>query len=139
VDFDQVVADVVHETFTRGATVCGVATATVALLGTTLTSSLGTTLSTDYDAPRVRPDDEPDDTSELIKAHSSKSASNATLEDEANLDEGLELPGADLSHAELAIEVVPRQFDEIVCSSCFLVHHHSAFTQLDPPVCRDCA
>ena len=43
----------------------------------------------------------------------------------AQLNLCFELPGADLSHEELAVEVKPRQEDEFTCMSCFLVHHRS--------------
>ena len=61
--------------------------------------------------------------------------------DEAELNENLELPGADLSGEELTVRVVPKQEDEFTCSSCFLVHHRSrlAGERNGLPVCRDCA
>jgi len=37
----------------------------------------------------------------------------------------LTLPGADVSHEELLVQVVPIQADEFTCKSCFLVHHRS--------------
>ena len=53
----------------------------------------------------------------------------------------LELPGADLSHEELAVEVKPKQEDEFTCMSCFLVHHRSqlANSKNGQLICRDCA
>jgi hypothetical protein len=61
--------------------------------------------------------------------------------DETELAESLELPGADLSNEELAVQVLPRQADEFTCSSCFLVHHRSqhAGERNGLPICRDCA
>ena len=61
--------------------------------------------------------------------------------DEAELNENLELPGADLSGEELTVRVLPKQEDEFTCSSCFLVHHRSrlAGQRNGQPVCRDCA
>ncbi|MCW2829673.1 MAG: dUTPase, partial [Aeromicrobium sp.] len=55
--------------------------------------------------------------------------------------ESFELPGADLSHEELAVQVVPKQLDEFTCSSCFLVHHRSqlASDKKGVFICRDCA
>jgi hypothetical protein len=55
--------------------------------------------------------------------------------------ESFELPGADLSHEELSVRVVPRQADEFTCSTCFLVRHHSqlAYLRDDRPVCAECA
>jgi hypothetical protein len=61
--------------------------------------------------------------------------------DETELAESLELPGADLSNEELAVQVLPRQADEFTCSKCFLVHHRSQLAQERDglPICRDCA
>ena len=61
--------------------------------------------------------------------------------DEAELNENLELPGADLSGEELTVRAVPQQADEFTCSSCFLVHHRSrlAGERNGQPICRDCA
>jgi hypothetical protein len=39
--------------------------------------------------------------------------------DEVDLAEAFELPGADLSNAELLAHVVPVQSDEFTCMSCF--------------------
>ena len=47
-------------------------------------------------------------------------------------------PGADLSHEELAVEVMPRQDDEFTCMSCFLVHHRSQLADEKKLICRDC-
>ena len=97
-------------------------------------------LATDYDAPRVRPEDEPDDNDiKNLAAGAAKATPRDTPEDEANLGEDLELPGADLSALDLTVEVVPQQNDEFVCSSCFMVHHRSQRMSSDPDVCRDCA
>ena len=54
-------------------------------------------------------------------------------------DNAFELPGADLSHEELAVEVRPRQDDEFTCMSCFLVHHRSQLADAKRLICKDCA
>ena len=64
--------------------------------------------------------------------------------DEAELNETLELPDADLSSLsgeDLRMPVVPQQDDEFTCSVCFLVQHRSrlARTSRTKPICRDCA
>ena len=71
-------------------------------------------MATDYDAPRK-------------------------TEDEVEAAESFELPGADLSHEELAVEVRPRQEDEFNCMSCFLVHHRSQLADAKKLICKDCA
>ena len=53
--------------------------------------------------------------------------------------EGIDLPGADLSHEELAVEVKPKQEDEFTCMSCFLVHHRSQLVDSKKMICKDCA
>jgi hypothetical protein len=57
----------------------------------------------------------------------------------AEAAESFELPGADLSHEELAVEVKPKQLDEFTCMSCFLVHHRSQLADEKKLICRDCA
>ncbi len=47
--------------------------------------------------------------------------------------------GRDLSHEELAVEVMPRQEDEFTCMSCFLVHHRSQLADEKRMICKDCA
>ena len=55
--------------------------------------------------------------------------------------DSFDLPGADLSGEEIAVEILAAQADEFTCASCFLVLHRS---QLAPdrdgaPYCSDCA
>ncbi|MCW2814962.1 MAG: dUTPase, partial [Nocardioides sp.] len=45
---------------------------------------------------------------------------------------------ADLSHEELAVEVMPKQEDEFTCMSCFLVHHRSQLSDEKKMICVDC-
>ncbi|AOZ72677.1 dUTPase [Boudabousia tangfeifanii] len=98
-------------------------------------------MATDYDAPRKNEDEESTDSIEELKSRRSDAGSNAVDEDEAEAAEGFELPGADLSTEELAVEVIPRQEDEFTCSECFLVHHRSQLAQVVDglPVCAECA
>jgi len=98
-------------------------------------------MATDYDQPRRDNDDEQADESlEALRASRADRAAEVGGEDEANLNEGLELPGADLSGEQLTVRVLPKQADEFTCTSCFLVHHQSrlARTGKSGPVCRDC-
>ncbi|MBW1600796.1 DUF4193 domain-containing protein [Streptomyces sp. TRM70308] len=98
-------------------------------------------MATDYDTPRKTDDDLNEDSIEELKARrNDKSASNVDV-DEFEQNEGMELPGADLSNEELAVRVMPKQQDEFTCMSCFLVHHRSqlAAEKNGQPICRDCA
>ncbi len=98
-------------------------------------------MATDYDAPRKTDEELSEDSLEELKARRAEKNSGAVDEDEAEVAEGFELPGADLSGEELSVTVVPRQADEFTCSRCFLVHHRSqlAYTDGGQPVCSECA
>ncbi|MFJ6003348.1 DUF4193 domain-containing protein [Arthrobacter sp. NPDC092385] len=84
-------------------------------------------MATDYDEPRVRPEDQPANESlEAIQAQRSATTQTALIDvEDGETAEGIDLPGADLSHEELLIQVIPQQEDEFTCMSCFLVHHRS--------------
>jgi hypothetical protein len=60
-------------------------------------------------------------------------------EDETELAESYELPGADLSHETSSIEVAPNQSDEFTCTACFLVQHESRRSSQTADLCSDCA
>ena len=99
-------------------------------------------MTTDYDAPRTRPEDEPANESlEAIQAQASAATQTAVIDAE-DLDtaEGIDLPGADLSHEELTVAVIPKQADEFTCGTCFLVRHRSqlARTNAGTSYCSDC-
>ena len=97
-------------------------------------------MATDYDQPRRNEADESgDDSLEELKARRAEAQASSVDVDEADLNEALELPGADLSHEELAVEVRPRQEDEFTCKSCFLVHHRSQLADAKKMICKDCA
>ena len=102
----------------------------------------GTSMATDYDAPRRNESDElGEDSLEELKARRNEAQSAAVDVDEAEAAEGFELPGADLSGEELTVKVLPKQADEFMCASCFLVHHRSrlARERNGQLICRDCA
>ena len=97
-------------------------------------------MATDYDAPR-KTDEESEDSIEELKTRRNDKNSGKVDEDEVEAAETFELPGADLSHEELTVRVLPRQADEFTCASCFLVKHRS---QLDHEeklglICQECA
>ena len=99
-------------------------------------------MATDYDAPRV---DETEELGDESLAGLAAQRDHAQLEvagaDEADAVEAFELPGADLSGAQLAVRVIPKQADEFTCSVCFLVQHHSQLASADGNrlVCVECA
>jgi len=95
-------------------------------------------MATDYDAPRKTDEEQSEESIEELKARRHDKNSGKVDEDEAEAAESFELPGADLSHEELAVEVMPRQDDEFTCMSCFLVHHRSQLADEKKLICRDC-
>ena len=96
-------------------------------------------MATDYDAPR-KTDEESEDSIEELKTRRNDKNSGKVDEDEVEAAETFELPGADLSHEELTVRVLPRQADEFTCASCFLVKQYSqlAETRGDKQYCDDC-
>lgn len=98
-------------------------------------------MATDYDAPRKTEEELNEDSLEELKARRLDKNSGKVDEDEVEAAETFELPGADLSHEELSVQVLPRQEDEFTCSSCFLVQHRSqlAAEKNGQLICRDCA
>jgi hypothetical protein len=99
-------------------------------------------MATDYDSPRrSEVDDLGEDSLEELKARRAEAQSASVDVDEAELAEGLELPGADLSGEELTVKVLPKQSDEFTCATCFLVHHRSqlASEKGGRMICKECA
>jgi len=98
-------------------------------------------MATDYDAPRKTDEEQSEESLEELKARRHDKNSGKVDEDEVEAAEAFELPGADLSHEELSVQVLPRQADEFTCSSCFLVHHRSQLAEDRGGrlICRDCA
>lgn len=96
-------------------------------------------MATDFDAPRKTEGEATEDSLEEIQsAMASKTAS--VDQDESDIAESLELPGADLSNETLTVKVVPKQEDEFTCSVCFLVHHRSqlASDKNGELICTEC-
>lgn len=98
-------------------------------------------MATDYDASRKTEDEQKEDSLEArgLTSGEQDKTSGKVDEDETELAESYELPGADLSHESLAIEVTPKQADEFTCAGCFLVQHESRRTSSDIDLCSDCA
>jgi hypothetical protein len=82
-------------------------------------------MATDYDAPRKTEEEAGEESIEELKTRRTEKQSPSVDLDEAELAEGYELPGADLSGEELLVRVLPAQADEFTCSNCFLVKHRS--------------
>jgi hypothetical protein len=99
-------------------------------------------MATDYDAPRTRPEDEPTNESlERLRARTGATSQAPVIDlEDPDTAEGIDLPGADLSHEELTVAVVPEQVDEFTCASCFLVRHRSqlAHQKDGTGYCTDC-
>jgi hypothetical protein len=104
-----------------------------------LPSWLRRDMATDYDAPRRSAEEEQDRGIEVLDAASQATKKPMVVDDEANLGEDLELPGADLSDVTLTVAVVPEQADEFTCTQCFLVKHESQRNRAGAEVCADCA
>jgi hypothetical protein len=97
-------------------------------------------MATDYDAPRVAEPDA-DESLEELKSRRSNDAATAVIDvDEGDALDSFDLPDVDLSGEELTVRVVPKQADEFVCSSCFLVQHHArlALRKDGQQICTDC-
>lgn len=98
-------------------------------------------MATDYDAPRKTDEEMNEDSIEELKSRRNDQQSGKVDEDEVEAAESFELPGADLSHEELTVRVLPRQSDEFTCAGCFLVRHRSQIAEErgGQAYCHDCA
>ncbi|MGH3321690.1 MAG: DUF4193 domain-containing protein [Streptosporangiaceae bacterium] len=98
-------------------------------------------MATDYDTPRKTDEELSEDSLQELQSRRVKNPSATVDVDENEQAETFELPGADLSHEELSVRVLPRQADEFTCSRCFLVHHRSqlAKEKKGQLICRECA
>ena len=98
-------------------------------------------MATDYDASRKTEDEQKEESREARRLTSGEQdkTSGKIDEDETELAESYELPGADLSDEVLSIEVTPKQSDEFTCTSCFLVQHESRRASRSVDLCADCA
>ena len=99
-------------------------------------------MATDYDAPRVRADDDLVAAPEAaLAAQSSRAKSEAAdLGDEADpFEVELDPNSADLTEDDLTVRVLPEQDDEFTCTVCWLVHHRSQRANITTVTCRDSA
>jgi hypothetical protein len=97
-------------------------------------------MATDYDAPRVTESDADESLEELTSRRKNDAATAVIDVDDGDAIDSFDLPDADLTNEELTVRVIPKQTDEFVCSSCFLVHHHSqlALRKDGQQYCNDC-
>lgn len=97
-------------------------------------------MATDYDAPRKSEEELREDSMAELKARRTEKPTAVVDEDESDLAESYDLPGADLSGEELLVRVLPAQADEFTCSSCFLVRHRSQIAREKNGLlfCKDC-
>jgi hypothetical protein len=98
-------------------------------------------MATDYDAPRVTPESDADESLEALTSRRKNDASTAVIDvDDGDAIDSFDLPDADLTNEELSVRVVPKQDDEFVCASCFLVQHHSrlALRKDGQQYCTEC-
>lgn len=97
-------------------------------------------MATDYDAPRKTEEEMSEDSLEELKSRRNDKNSGKVDEDEVEAAESFELPGADLSHEELTVRVLPRQANEFTCASCFLVKSTSQLAERrgNDKYCVDC-
>lgn len=98
-------------------------------------------MATDYDASRKTEEEQKEESLEArrLTLGEQDKTSGKVDEDEAELAESFELPGADLSHEVLSVEVTPKQADEFTCTRCFLVQHESRRSSPGADLCSDCA
>ena len=95
-------------------------------------------MATDYDAPRNADADQQGEPAlqALAGAQSSRAADPGgdldPVEGEVALASADHRPG-------LVVPLVPRQFDEFICTSCYLVHPNSRLADPQRRICTDCA
>jgi Domain of unknown function (DUF4193) len=97
-------------------------------------------MANDYDAPRVTESDADESLEELTSRRSNDAATAVLDVDDGDTVDSFDLPDADIIGEELSVRIVPKQADEFVCSSCFLVQHHTrlALRKDGQQLCTDC-
>ncbi len=80
-------------------------------------------------------DEEVDD--EDVEASLDEILKERLVVEEDDDEEEDEAPETD-DRSEIAVRVLPKQPDEFVCSSCFLVKHPSQLADAERQLCRDC-
>ena len=78
-------------------------------------------MATDYDAPRKSDEEVREDSIEELKNHRNEQNSGKVDQDEVEAAEAFELPGADLSHEELTVRVLPVSYTHLTLPTILLV------------------
>ena len=86
-------------------------------------------MATDYDAPRHADADLQGEPALQALASAQSSGAADPGGDVDPVEGEVALAAADLTDKELAVPLVPRQFDEFICTACHLVHHKRARPQ----------
>ncbi len=96
-------------------------------------------MATDYDAPRHGDVDQPVEPAlhALVGAQPHRAADPGG--DVDPVEGELALGAVDPTDEELAVPLVPRQFDEFICTSCYLVQPNSRLADPRRRICTDCA
>ena len=94
-------------------------------------------MATDYDAPRTREADEPDN---LDGLKPTRVVDGSQLgEDLDPLELELMTPGSDVLTDDSTVQVLPPSPDEFTCGSCHLIRHRSQLADDAASICTDCA
>ncbi len=96
-------------------------------------------MATDYDAPRHGDVDQPGKPAPQALAASQHSSTTDPGGDVDPVEGELALAPGDPTDEELAVPLVPRQFDEFICTSCYLVQPNSRLADPQQRICTDCA
>ena len=96
-------------------------------------------MATDYDAPRHGDPDQPGKPALQALAATQPSGTTDPGSDVDPVESELALAAVDPTDAELAVPLVPRQFDEFICTSCYLVQPNSLLADPQQRICTDCA
>ncbi len=96
-------------------------------------------MATDYDAPRHADADRQDEPvlQALVGAQPHRATDSGG--DVNPVDGEGALAAVDPTDEELAVPLVPRQFDEFICTSCYLVQPNSRLADPQQRICTDCA
>jgi len=97
-------------------------------------------MATDYDAPRHGEPDQPGKPAPPALAATPPPSGTTDPGGERRPVEGERaLAAVDPTDEELAVPLVPRQFDEFICTSCYLVQPNSLLADPRQRICTDCA
>jgi len=93
----------------------------------------------DYDAPRTADADQPGEPALQALVGSQPGRATDPVGDVDPVEAEVALAAVDPTDEEFAVPLVPRQLDEFICTSCYLVHQNSCLVDLQRRICTDCA